>query len=161
MLDSGMRFEELLAVLGNDWEAITVYSVENRAMTTHETSMVYYLEEAEALHHAEALWASFTEDEREYQEVSVHRGEIQYLEQSQTHRFLVLKKLFKAYKKVYVTQEFASAYRAMRTKIHQAEGLSESDASALAKKDFQQLYLVQPEIKFGMFAGYNYTPKIL
>lgn len=155
-----MSFETLLSTLGSAWENVPVYSVEIREMTTHETGMAYYLNEADALQHAETVWDSFSQEERDYKEVSVHRGEIEYLEQSQTYRFLVLQKLFKAYKKIYVTQEFATAYRAMRAALHQTEGLPESDASALAKKEFQQQYVVQPEIKFGMFAGYHYAPKL-
>ena len=155
-----MNFEELLAKLGDAYEGVTVYSVEDREMTTHETAIVYYFDENEALRYAESLWAPFTQDERDYKEISVHRGEIQYLEQNQTYRFLVLQKLFKAYKKIYVTQEFATAYRALRKDYHMAQGLSEDDAQAEAKKDFNAEYAIQPVIKFGMFAGYNYAPKL-
>ena len=155
-----MNFEELLAKLGDAYEGVTVYSVEDREMTTHKTAIVYYFDENEALRYAESLWAPLTQDERDYKEISVHRGEIQYLEQNQTYRFLVLQKLFKAYKKIYVTQEFATAYRALRKDYHMAQGLSEDDAQAEAKKDFNAEYAIQPVIKFGMFAGYNYAPKL-
>mgnify|MGYP006967237418 FL=1 len=155
-----MNFEELLAKLGDAYEGVTVYSVEDREMTTHETAIVYYFDENEALRYAESLWAPLSQDERDYKEISVHRGEIQYLEQNQTYRFLVLQKLFKAYKKIYVTQEFATAYRALRKDYHMAQGLSEDDAQAEAKKDFNAEYAIQPVIKFGMFAGYNYAPKL-
>ncbi len=155
-----MNFEELLAKLGDAYEGVTVYSVEDREMTTHETAIVYYFDEDEALRYAESLWAPLSQDERDYKEISVHRGEIQYLEQNQTYRFLVLQKLFKAYKKIYVTQEFATAYRALRKDYHMAQGLSEDDAQAEAKKDFNAEYAIQPVIKFGMFAGYNYAPKL-
>ena len=155
-----MNFEELLAKLGDAYEGVTVYSVEDREMTTHETAIVYYFDENEALRYAESLWAPLTQDERDYKEISVHRGEIQYLEQNQTYRFLVLQKLFKAYKKIYVTQEFATAYRALRKDYHMAQGLSEDDALAEAKKEFNAEYAIQPVIKFGMFAGYNYAPEL-
>ena len=155
-----MNFEELLAKLGDAYEGVTVYSVEDREMTTPETAIVYYFDENEALRYAESLWAPLTQDERDYKEISVHRGEIQYLEQNQTYRFLVLQKLFKAYKKIYVTQEFATAYHALRKDYHMAQGLSDDDAQAEAKKDFNAEYAIQPVIKFGMFAGYNYAPKL-
>ena len=155
-----MNFEELLAKLGDACEGVTVYSVEDREMTTHETAIVYYFEENEALRYAESLWAPLSQDERDYKEISVHRGEIQYLEQNHTYRFLVLQKLFKAYKKIYVTQDFATEFRALRKDYHIAQGLSEEDAQAEAKKDFNAEYAIQPVIKFGMFAGYNYAPKL-
>ena len=155
-----MNFEELLAKLGDNYEGVTVYSVEDREMTTHETAIVYFFDEAEAMRYAESLWAPLTQDERDYKEISVHRGEVQYLEQSQTYRFLVLQKLFKAYKKIYVTQEFATSYRALRKEYHIVAGLSEEDALAEAKKEFNAEYAVQPVIKFGMFAGYNYAPNL-
>ncbi len=156
----GLNFEELLARLGENYEGVTVYSVEDREMTTHETAIVYYFDENEALTYAEQLWAPLSQDERDYKEVSVHRGEVQYLEQSATYRFLVLHKLFKAYKKIYVCQEFASQYRETRKAYHLEAGLSEEEAAAWAKKDFNELYAVQPVIKFGMFAGYAYAPKL-
>ena len=155
-----MNFEELLAKLGDNYEGVTVYSVEDREMTTHETAIVYFFDEAEALRYAENLWAPLTQDERDYKEISVHRGEVQYLEQNKTYRFLVLQKLFKAYKKIYVTQDFATAYRALRKEYHISAGLSEEDALAEAKKEFNAEYAVQPVIKFGMFAGYNYAPNL-
>ena len=155
-----MNFEELLAKLGDAYDGTVVYSVENREMMTHETEIVYYFDEAEALRYAENLWAPLTQEERDYREISVHRGEVQYLEQSQSYRFLVLQKLYKAYKKVYVTQDFATAYRSLRKDYHMAQGLSEEDAQAEAKKDFNAEYAIQPVIKFGMFAGYNYAPKL-
>ncbi len=155
-----MNFEELLAKLGDTYEGVTVYSVEDREMTTHETAIVYFFDDTEALRYAESLWAPLTQDQRDYKEISVHRGEIQYLEQCQSYRFLVLQKLYKAYKKVYVTQDFATAYRALRKDYHLAQGLSEDDALTEAKKDFNAEYAIQPVIKFGMFAGYNYAPKL-
>ena len=155
-----MNFEELLAKLGEQYEGVTVYSVEDREMTTHETAIVYYFDEAEAIRYAEQLWEPLSQDERDYKEISVHRGEVQYMEQNQSYRFLVLQKLFKAYKKIYVTQEFATAYRALRKEYHIAQGLSEEDALAEAKKDFNAAYAIQPVIKFGMFAGYNYAPEL-
>ena len=155
-----MNFEELLAKLGDTYEGVTVYSVEDREMTTHETAIVYFFDDTEALRYAESLWAPLTQDQRDYKEISVHRGEIQYLEQCQSYRFLVLQKLYKAYKKVYVTQDFATAYRTLRKDYHMVQGLSEDDALTEAKKDFNAEYAIQPVIKFGMFAGYNYAPKL-
>ena len=37
-----MNFEELLTALGDTYENTTVYSVEDREMTTHETAIVYF-----------------------------------------------------------------------------------------------------------------------
>ena len=158
IMTSGMIFENLLEYLGNAYEGVTVYSVEAREMTTHETSIVYYLEENEAIAYAEQLWAPLTQDERDYKEISVHRGEVQFLEQSNTYRFLVLQKLFKAYKKIYVCQEFAQQYREARKAYYLEIGLSEETAAAQAKKDFNEQYAVQPVVKFGMFADYSYSP---
>lgn len=155
-----MNFEELLRTLGDAYEGVTVYSVESREMTTHETTIVYYFEAAEAMQHAETLWASLSEDDREYRELSVHRGEVQYLEQTQAYRFLVEKKLFKAYKKIYVTQEFSTQYRELHKANYLAAGLSEKDAAEQAKKDFYAAYIVQPPIRFGMFEGYSYAPEL-
>jgi len=155
-----MNFEELLTALGDAYDGATVYSVEDREMTTHETVIVYFFDEKEALHYAEQLWAPLDEDTREYREISVHRGEVQYLEQNQTYRFLVHSKLFKAYKKIYVTQEFANTFRTERKANYLAEGMSDEDASAQAKRDFNAEYAIQPVIKFGMFAGYSYAPEI-
>lgn len=155
-----MNFEALLSTLGAKYEDVTVYSVEDREMTTHETTIFYFFDEKEALHYAETLWAPLSEDAREYREISVHRGEVQYLEQNDMFRFLVHNKLFKAYKKIYVTQEFANSYRAKQKAFYLAQGLSEDEASAQAKKDFNAQYTVQPIVKFGMFAGYNYTPEL-
>lgn len=155
-----MYFEDLLNQLSDTYEGVPVYSVESREMTTHETVIVYFFDEQEALRYAEQLWAPLSEDEREYREISVHRGEVQYLEQSQTYRFLVVQKLFKAYKKIYVTQEFASAFRAKRKEYYLSEGFSDEEAANQAKKDFYAQYAVQPVIKFGMFAGYRYAPEL-
>ena len=44
-----MNFEELLAKLGDAYEGVTVYSVEDREMTTHETAIVYYFDENEKI----------------------------------------------------------------------------------------------------------------
>ena len=153
-----MNFEQLLEALGPSYEGVTVYSVENRAMTTHETDIVYFFEKTPAIAHAEAIWAPLSADDRDYTEISVHRGEVQYIEQTDTYRFIVLQKLFKAYKKIYVTQEFAAQYRQQQKELHMAEGLSEEDALEQAKKDFHAEYAIQPVIKFGMFAGYDYAP---
>ncbi|MBQ2860138.1 MAG: hypothetical protein IJE80_03140, partial [Peptococcaceae bacterium] len=59
-----MNFDELLAVLGTAYENVTVYSVEDREMTTHETAIVYFFEEDKALQYAESIWAPLSADER-------------------------------------------------------------------------------------------------
>ena len=154
-----MDFETLLTLLGENYAGVNVYSVENRDMTNHETEMTYYQQREDAIAVAEKLWDSFSADDREYREISVHRGEIEYKEQSGSYRFLVLQKLYKAYKKVYVCEAFANAYRQQWKEFHLAAGMNEADATAQAKKDFNEKYAVQPVIKFGMFAGYDYAPK--
>ncbi|MBE6112820.1 MAG: hypothetical protein E7195_07410 [Peptococcaceae bacterium] len=153
-----MDFESVLAMLGDNYAGVQLYTVENRDMTDHETTIVYYQNKEEAIADAEKLWASFSEDDREYKEISVHRGEIEYKEQSGSYRFLVQQKLYKAYKKVYVCEDFAKAFKEKQKAQHLAEGMSEKEAIAQAKKDFSAHYATQPVIKFGMFAGFDYAP---
>ena len=155
-----MDFETVLSMLGENYAGVQLYTVENRDMTDHETTIIYYQNKEDAIADAEKLWESFSEDDREYKEISVHRGEIEYKEQSDSYRFLVLQKLFKAYKKVYVCDEFAKAFRQQRKEHHLNSGMNEKDAIAQAKKDFSEKYAAQPVIKFGMFAGYDYAPKV-
>ena len=70
----------------------------------------------------------------------------------------MLQKLYKAYKKVYVCEDFAKAFKEKQKAQHMADGMSEKDALAQSKKDFGAKYATQPVIKFGMFAGYDYAP---
>lgn len=155
-----MDFEQLLAYLGENYAGVTLYSVEDRDMTDHETTLQYYLQKEEALARAEQIWDGIHPEDRDYRDVSVHRGEIEYNPQFQRYRFIVLQKLYKAHKKIYVCENFAKQYRQQRKDFHLAAGLSEEDAAAQAKKDFNQLYAVQPVVQFGMFAGYDYAPKL-
>ncbi|MBQ2014107.1 MAG: hypothetical protein II218_07660 [Peptococcaceae bacterium] len=154
-----MDFESVLAMLGDNYKGVELFTVENRDMTDHETTIVYYQNKEDAIRDAEALWETFNEDDREYREISVHRGEIEYKEQSGSYRFLVLQKLYKAHKKVYVCEEFSKAFKEKQKAQHLADGMSEKDALAQSKKDFSAKYATQPVIKFGMFAGYDYAPK--
>lgn len=154
-----MDFEALLEMLGENYAGVTLYSVEERDMTDHETAILYYQEKADAIAKAEEIWDNVSADDRDYREISVHRGEIEYKEQSGSYRFVVLQKLYKAHKKVYVCEDFANAYRQQLKENHLAAGMSEADAAAQAKKEFNERYAVQPVIKFGMFAGYDYAPK--
>ena len=155
-----MDFDTLLQYLGDNYEGTTVFSVEVREMTTHETTIMYFMEEQDALRYAEQLWQPLTQDERDYREISVHRGEIQYQELSNTYRFLVLQKLFKAYKKLYVCQDFSDQFKANRKAELITTGFTEEDAAIQARKEFNEQYAIQPVIKFGMFAGYSYAPKM-
>lgn len=155
-----MNFEELLAQLGTQYEDVILYSVEDRDMTNHETAIQYYLEKDEAIACAESIWATLNREDRDYREVSVHRGQIEYNPQFDRYRFVVLQKHYKAYKKIYVCEDFAKAYRAQRQAFHMAAGMSEEDAIKEAKKDFNAIYTLQPVVKFGMFAGYDYAPTL-
>ena len=155
-----MNFEELLSYLGEQWADRPLYSVEDRDMTNHETTILYFMEKDEAIAYAEQLWAQISTDDRDYRDISVHRGEIEYMAQFDRYRFLVLQKVFKAYKKIYVTDEFAKQFRQLQKENHLAAGMSEEDALAQAKKDFNALYAVQPVVKFGMFAGFGYAPSL-
>lgn len=154
-----MTFEELLAQLGEQYADVTLYSVEDRDMTNHETTIVYFMEKDEAIACAEHIWAGISTEDRDYREISVHRGEIEYMAQFDRYRFVVLQKLYKAYKKIYVCEAFAKQFRQQQTAAYLAQGMHETDAAAQAKKDFNERYAVQPTIQFGMFAGYDYAPK--
>lgn len=155
-----MNFEELLAYLGTNYADVTLYSVEDRDMTDHETTITYYLKKEDAIAQAEQIWASISADDRDYREISVHRGEIEYLPQFERYRFVVLQKLYKAYKKIYVTEAFAKQYRQQKKEHYLSAGMDDADAAAKAKQDFQAQYAVQPEVKFGMFAGFDYAPQL-
>ena len=87
-----MNFEELLAQLGTQYEDVILYSVEDRDMTNHETAIQYYLEKDEAIACAESIWATLNREDRDYREVSVHRGQIEYNPQFDRYRFVVLQK---------------------------------------------------------------------
>ena len=154
-----MDFEALLALLGDQYEGVTLYSVEDRDMTDHETAILYYQDKAEAIAKAEELWEHVSTEDRDYREISVHRGELEYNAQFDRYRFVVLQKLYKAHKKVYVCEAFAQQDMKQRKEQYLASGMNEKDAATQAKKDFQAQYAVQPEVKFGMFAGYDYAPK--
>ena len=52
----------------------------------------------------------------------------------------------------------AKAFKEKQKAQHLAEGMSEKEAIAQAKKDFSAHYATQPVIKFGMFAGFDYAP---
>ena len=154
-----MNFEELLAKLGTQYEDVVLYSVEDRDMTNHETAIQYYLEKDEAIAYAESIWATLNQEDRDYRELSVHRGQIEYNPQFDRYRFVVLQKHYKAYEKIDVCEDFAKAYRTQRQAFHMAAGMSEEDAIKEAKKDFNAIYAVQPVVRFGMFTGYDYAPK--
>ena len=76
-----MNFEELLSYLGEQWADRPLYSVEDRDMTNHETTILYFMEKDEAIAYAEQLWAQISADDRDYRDISVHRGEIEYMAQ--------------------------------------------------------------------------------
>ena len=87
-----MDFEQLLAQLGDGYAGVAVYSVEDRDMTDHETTLQYYLQKEEAIARAEQIWEGISLDDRDYREISVHRGEIEYNPQFDRYRFIVLQK---------------------------------------------------------------------
>ncbi|MBQ2449323.1 MAG: hypothetical protein II270_04735, partial [Peptococcaceae bacterium] len=66
-----MDFESVLAMLGDNYKGVELFTVENRDMTDHETTIVYYQNKEDAIQDAEALWETFNEDDREYREISV------------------------------------------------------------------------------------------
>lgn len=112
-----MNFEELLAHLGEQYAGVELYSVEDRDMTDHETTIQYFMKKEEAIAHAEQIWGGISADDRDYREISVHRGEIEYMTQFDRYRFIVLQKLYKAYKKIYVTEAFAQQFRQQQKKL--------------------------------------------
>ena len=156
-----MEFEEILAELGENFAGVPLYSVENRDMTDHETEISFFYSREEAIVLAEKIWSEFDGDDRDYHDVSVHKGEIEYYPQFDRYRFIVLQKLYKAYKKIYVCESFAEAFRRKKADAYAAQGMSAEDAAAQAKKDFQELYAVQPANAVGMFVGYDYAPEEL
>ena len=52
-----MNFDELLAQLGDQWQGIKLYSVENREMMTHETVITYFFNLDDAIQEAEHQWS--------------------------------------------------------------------------------------------------------
>ena len=90
-----MNFEELLSYLGEQWADRPLYSVEDRDMTNHETTILYFMEKDEAIAYAEQLWAQISADDRDYRDISVHRGEIEYMAQFDRSRFLVFQSIQK------------------------------------------------------------------
>ena len=150
-----MDFETLLARLAGQEQA--VYSVEIRNMLDHETEIAYYLTAEEAIAAAEEAWRQMDQTLREDREISVHQGTIE--EQEGRSRFIVHQKLFKAYKKLYVAEEYARYYLKQRKAYHLANGAAdEQAASAAAKRDFSQHFAMQNKVSYGMFAGYSYGP---
>ena len=149
-----MKFPELLNRIHDlSLERPEIYSVENRNMLNHETEVEYYLEREVALRQAEQVWSTVPEDEKDCYEVSVHLGEL-----DETPRFIVLKKLFKAYKKIYVSAAYADQWIAERKLALLAAGETETEAAKQAKKQLLQQYAIQPVVAYGMFAGYDYAP---
>ena len=69
-----------------------------------------------------------------------------------------MKKLFKAYKKIYVSSTYADQWLANKKAELTAQGQSEEDAAKTAKKELLQQYAIQPVVAYGMFAGYDYAP---
>ena len=59
-----MDFESVLAMLGDNYKGVELFTVENRDMTDHETTIVYYQNKEDAIRDAEALWETFNEDYR-------------------------------------------------------------------------------------------------
>lgn len=153
-----MNFEELLLKLQGQEQ--TVYSVENRNMLDHETDIAYYLTAEEAIAAAEAVWRQMDQILRADREISVHQGIIEQPEGQKRPRFLVHKKLFKAYKKLYVGEAYAKNYLKQRKAYHLANGAGdEQTASSLAKSDFNERFVLQGQVAYGMFAGYSYGPQ--
>ena len=60
-----MDFEQVLAQLGDQYAGVTVYSVEDRDMTDHETALQYYLQREEAIARAEQIWAGISLEDRD------------------------------------------------------------------------------------------------
>lgn len=149
-----MKFSELLThIQKENLDKPDIYAVENRNMLNHETEVEYYLERTTALRQAEQVWSTIAEDEKDCYEVSVHLGEL-----DETPRFIVLQKLFKAYKKIYVSTPYADQWIAQKKAELIAAGQAEEEAAKLAKKQLLQQYAIQPVVAYGMFAGYDYAP---
>ena len=56
-----MNFEELLAHLGENYAGVELYSVEDRDMTDHETTIQYFMKKEEAIARAEQIWDGISE----------------------------------------------------------------------------------------------------
>ena len=50
-----MDFETVLSMLGENYAGVQLYTVENRDMTDHETTIVYYQNKEDAIADAEKL----------------------------------------------------------------------------------------------------------
>lgn len=156
-----MKFDVLLAKLQDRYPDTIVYSVENRNMLNHETAIEYFLNEYEAIALAETLWNQVADDEKDCYEISVHLGEMEPVMHTEKLHFVVHKKLFKAYKKIHVTEEFFQRFiQKYSTDCQRQSGVGESEAIRQAKTEFQAKYLVQKPVAYGMFAGYNYAPAL-
>ncbi len=154
-----MKFNELLVCLGERLSEEDIYSIEVRNMLTHETEMDYLLSQTEALAKAEESWKALTKPARADWEISVHLGHLEQ-KSSGNVRFVVHQKLFRAYKKVLVAESFAHRFLKERTAFHQIENdLSQEEAASLARKEFGEIYELQPKTAYGMFAGFTYEPK--
>lgn len=152
-----MDFEMLTAQVKEP--ACLVYSVEKRSMLTHDTATDYFLVREEAIENAENLWCALDEQGRKDYEISVHQGHLE--EQSSGNvRFIVQKKLFKAYKKVHVAERFSKRFLKERMAYYENEqNLASEEAKKLALKDFFAFYEIQSKVAYGMFADYDYEPK--
>lgn len=152
-----MDFETLLTQLSGQDQA--VYSVEIRNMLDHETEIAYYLTAEEAIAVAEEAWRQIDQTLREDREISVHQGTIERQEGQARPRFIVHQKLFKAYKKLYVAEDYARDYLKQRKAYHLVNGAADDQAAAAAaKRDFSQRFALQSKVLYGMFAGYSYGP---
>lgn len=155
-----MDFAEMLAYFGDTAADQVVYSVEIRNMLDHETDIRYYLAAKEAIAAAEEAWLQMDETLRNDREISVHKGFLEQKEEQERPRFVVQQKLFKAYKKLYVAEDYAKAYLAKRKADYLAKGAASDDKTAvsMAKADFQARFAIQNKVACGMFADYNYGP---
>ena len=153
-----MEFAQLIDYLGPENQDTPIYSVEDRNMLDHETEKRYFFTEQEAIHAAEVLWQQYDQSLRDDHEVSVHRGALE--QAGGQPRFIVHQKLFKAYKKVYVSQQQAKAYlNSRKAHYQQSQAIDDQEAAALARQDLARQYAIQPKADYGMFAGYSYGPQ--
>ena len=151
-----MKFPQLLAQLGEAIAGEQVYSVENRNMLNHETETEYFLERSQAIALAEQLWSQIAEEDKDIYEISVHLGTLNYRTGDNKPNFTVHQKLFKAYKKIYVSQDFYKQF--IQQRLNQYGHLDEEAAKKQARADFSMRYELQPKVAYGMFAGYDYAP---
>lgn len=154
-----MNFEELIAFLGDDYKNAEIFSCEDRDMTDHETEIKYFMNLDEAIELACKMWDETSADDKDYRDISVHRGYLEYYPKCEKFRFIVLQKMYKSYKKTYVCKAFADKYRQAHKEAHMAEGMTEEEAAKQARKDFKAIYCEQEILDFGMFEGYDYEPK--